>query len=88
MKAMIGGLTSMAVNSPTPTTHEPSMEFSVLFFEDDGALIGNQSINITFAASTNQNQLLPLAKDEVIKAARSFYGRTISTNDIKSAVLQ
>lgn len=85
---MIGGLRSMAADEIAPGVFQPSMEFEAFLFEDNGTPIGTLSINVPYTASTNQNQLLPLAKDEVIKDARSRYKRTLTTNDIKSAVLQ
>lgn len=88
MKAMIGGLISMGVDEPTPGVFQPTMEFDVLIYEDNGQLIAERSINVPFNASTNQNQLLPLAKTEVINTVQSLYNRSIGTNDIKSAVLQ
>lgn len=80
MKAMIGQLASMSDT-------ELSLEFYVLLYEDDGTLVKRCSINVPYTASTNQNQLLPLAKQETITAAAQI-GRTIGVNDIKSAVLQ
>ena len=81
MKAMIGPLVSFGVNEPDTGVYQPTMEFSVLLFEDNGQEVGRCSINVPFNASTNQNQLLPLAKTR-------DYNRTIGVNDIKSAVLQ
>lgn len=81
MKAMIGPLVRLEESSL-------SMEFYALLYEDDGTPIQTISINVPYTAATNQNQLLPLAKAQVIEQAQAFVGRTLSTNDIKSAVLQ
>jgi hypothetical protein len=88
MKAMIGPLKSMSADEITPGVYQPSMEFEVFLYEDNGTPVGTLSINVPYTAATNQNQLLPVAKNKVIEVTEQTYQRVIGTNDIKSAVLQ
>jgi hypothetical protein len=88
MKAMIGNLVYMDVDRPADGVYQPIMEFSVLFFEENGEMIGKTGIHIPFNQSTNQNQLLAIAKEKTIEVANAQFNRTIGVNDIKSAVLQ
>jgi hypothetical protein len=88
MKAIIGPLTSLAVDEVETNQYTIGFSFSAILTEDNGKLIENFPLTFNADINLNQNQYLSLAKQAVITYAQTFHQRSLSVNDIRSVILQ